>query len=150
MCLLILIKIFIICFTISSNTTVLISFKSFHLSDIVASKSRSRRSVLCLAKQSSFSETFYCENCGTEHIKWVGRCTSCKEWNSIKMIKYQKSATFLPTKNKMKDLEGGTFLDSNIPNKFSGNSWVSEHVSLTQLKEIDCDIAVQRSVINAV
>ena len=27
--------------------------------------------------------TFYCQNCGTQHSKWQGRCTSCREWNSL-------------------------------------------------------------------
>lgn len=26
---------------------------------------------------------FFCQNCGTEFAKWVGRCTSCGEWNTV-------------------------------------------------------------------
>ncbi|MBX3163383.1 MAG: DNA repair protein RadA [Bacteroidetes bacterium] len=26
--------------------------------------------------------TFFCQNCGTQSAKWVGRCTSCGEWNT--------------------------------------------------------------------
>ncbi len=26
---------------------------------------------------------FVCENCGCKHKKWLGRCASCNEWNSI-------------------------------------------------------------------
>lgn len=26
---------------------------------------------------------FYCQNCGTQHSKWQGQCTSCKEWNTL-------------------------------------------------------------------
>ncbi len=26
---------------------------------------------------------FFCQNCGTEHAKWVGQCTACKEWNTV-------------------------------------------------------------------
>jgi predicted ATP-dependent serine protease len=43
-------------------------------------------------------ETFLCENCGAEHIKWVGRCTSCKEWNTVKEFKVR------PLKNDAKNL----------------------------------------------
>ena len=25
---------------------------------------------------------FVCQNCGAESAKWIGRCPSCKEWNS--------------------------------------------------------------------
>jgi DNA repair protein RadA/Sms len=27
--------------------------------------------------------TFFCQNCGTQHAKWVGQCGACKEWNTI-------------------------------------------------------------------
>lgn len=145
---LLIIKSVIICITIFSfNTMLLFSFKRFYSSGMININSLFYRSFLRLAKQSSFSETFYCENCGTEHIKWVGRCTSCKEWNSIKMIKYQKNGNILPNKKRIKDVEGTTFDTNNIQSKFNGNSWVSENLSLTQLKDIDCDIAVQRQEI---
>lgn len=26
---------------------------------------------------------FFCQNCGTQFAKWVGQCTSCKEWNTV-------------------------------------------------------------------
>ena len=147
MYLLSIIKGFVICLAmISFNSYLLISFK-YYSSGTINLNSLLYRSVLCMAKQSSFSETFYCENCGTEHIKWVGRCTSCKEWNSIKMIKYQKNADMLQNKKRIKDIEGTTFEINNIQSKFNGNSWVSENLSLTKLKDIDCDIAVQRQVI---
>src|SRR5210317_1599179 len=27
--------------------------------------------------------SFFCQNCGTEFAKWVGQCSSCKEWNTV-------------------------------------------------------------------
>lgn len=27
--------------------------------------------------------TFFCQNCGAQYAKWMGQCTSCKEWNTI-------------------------------------------------------------------
>ena len=27
--------------------------------------------------------TFFCQNCGTQHAKWMGQCTTCGEWNTI-------------------------------------------------------------------
>ncbi|MFD2517165.1 DNA repair protein RadA [Salinimicrobium flavum] len=27
--------------------------------------------------------TFFCQNCGTQHSKWQGQCTSCREWNTL-------------------------------------------------------------------
>lgn len=32
-----------------------------------------------MAKQKT---VFFCQNCGTESPKWVGKCTSCGEWNT--------------------------------------------------------------------
>lgn len=27
--------------------------------------------------------TFFCQNCGSQHSKWQGQCTSCREWNTL-------------------------------------------------------------------
>lgn len=27
--------------------------------------------------------SYFCQNCGTQHTKWQGQCTSCKEWNTL-------------------------------------------------------------------
>lgn len=27
--------------------------------------------------------TFFCQNCGTQHAKWMGQCNACHEWNTI-------------------------------------------------------------------
>jgi len=27
--------------------------------------------------------TFFCQNCGAQHSKWMGQCTTCGEWNTI-------------------------------------------------------------------
>lgn len=26
---------------------------------------------------------YFCQNCGTQHAKWMGQCGTCKEWNAI-------------------------------------------------------------------
>jgi DNA repair protein RadA/Sms len=50
-----------------------------------------RLSISAMKKPSlgakSSSETFFCENCGVEHIKWVGKCSSCNEWNTVKAFR---------------------------------------------------------------
>ncbi len=49
---------------------------------------------------------FYCGNCGAQHSKWVGKCTSCGEWNTIteeviaKENKNDKLQLFNSNKNK--------------------------------------------------
>lgn len=35
--------------------------------------------------------TFYCQNCGTQHSKWQGQCSACKEWNTLVEEVIQKS-----------------------------------------------------------
>ncbi len=32
---------------------------------------------------SKVKTSFFCQNCGTQYAKWVGKCTSCGEWNTI-------------------------------------------------------------------
>jgi len=27
--------------------------------------------------------TFFCQSCGSQYAKWVGKCTACNEWNTI-------------------------------------------------------------------
>ncbi|WP_124979292.1 DNA repair protein RadA [Nonlabens xiamenensis] len=27
--------------------------------------------------------TWFCQNCGAQHAKWQGQCSSCKEWNTL-------------------------------------------------------------------
>lgn len=34
----------------------------------------------CMAKVKT---SFFCQNCGASYPKWVGQCTSCKEWNTV-------------------------------------------------------------------
>jgi DNA repair protein RadA/Sms len=34
---------------------------------------------------------FVCNNCGNEFSKWMGQCSSCGEWNTLKEIKFSKS-----------------------------------------------------------
>ena len=26
---------------------------------------------------------FFCSSCGTQFSKWLGQCTSCKQWNTV-------------------------------------------------------------------
>ncbi|MFC2109556.1 DNA repair protein RadA [Bacteroidota bacterium] len=32
---------------------------------------------------SKVKTTFFCQNCGTQHAKWMGQCGTCNEWNTI-------------------------------------------------------------------
>ena len=32
---------------------------------------------------SKTKSTFFCQNCGQESAKWVGKCPGCNEWNTF-------------------------------------------------------------------
>jgi len=49
---------------------------------------------------------FICQNCGTESAKWIGRCPSCKEWNTyheeIVVPASSRETSFLSNQEKRK------------------------------------------------
>jgi DNA repair protein RadA/Sms len=49
---------------------------------------------------------FICQNCGTESAKWIGRCPSCKEWNTyheeIVVPASSRESSFLAKQEKRK------------------------------------------------
>src|SRR5665811_2114477 len=49
---------------------------------------------------------FVCQNCGAESPKWIGRCPSCKEWNTyheeIIAASASREASFVISKEKRK------------------------------------------------
>jgi DNA repair protein RadA/Sms len=43
---------------------------------------------------SGFKSTYICQNCGAESSKWIGKCSSCGEWNTyIEEITEKKKST---------------------------------------------------------
>ncbi len=36
------------------------------------------------------SKIFVCDNCGAEHLKWQGKCTTCGQWNTLVEMKQPK------------------------------------------------------------
>ncbi|MBD3382111.1 MAG: DNA repair protein RadA, partial [candidate division Zixibacteria bacterium] len=48
-----------------------------------------------MAKASS-QQVYVCQNCGAVYSKWMGRCSSCGEWNSLTEEKQ------LQTKSRLK------------------------------------------------
>lgn len=56
-------------------------------------------------------ETFFCDNCGTEHIKWVGRCNACKEWNTVKLFNSGSSSRI---KTSLMPLDTRTKTDNKV------------------------------------
>lgn len=43
---------------------------------------------------------YFCQNCGAQYAKWVGQCTSCKQWNTVVEEVVQK-----PDKSSWKNSE---------------------------------------------
>lgn len=48
-----------------------------------------------VAAAKTADEVYVCTECGMEHIKWMGRCTSCNEWNCVKPMRIPKLSTKL-------------------------------------------------------
>jgi DNA repair protein RadA/Sms len=36
-----------------------------------------------MAVNTKIKKTFFCQNCGAQSDKWLGKCNSCGEWNTI-------------------------------------------------------------------
>ncbi len=44
--------------------------------------------------------TFFCQHCGAQYAKWVGQCTSCKQWNTIVEEVVEKPSRAAPWEGK--------------------------------------------------
>lgn len=49
---------------------------------------------------------FFCQNCGTQHAKWVGQCTACKEWNTVveEVVQKEEKSSWKTTSNTAKQI----------------------------------------------
>ena len=47
-------------------------------------------------KASSSASVHVCTNCGSEFVKWMGRCPTCREWNTLQEFKVHRSSTSSP------------------------------------------------------
>ncbi|MGB0177378.1 MAG: AAA family ATPase, partial [Owenweeksia sp.] len=43
--------------------------------------------------------TFFCQNCGAQHSKWMGQCNKCNAWNTIVEEVVSTTATKTPWQN---------------------------------------------------
>ena len=59
---------------------------------------------------------FFCQNCGYESTKWVGKCPSCEQWNTFVEEVIQKGTDKLP-KDDWKEYGGlsNNYLTAPIP-----------------------------------
>src|SRR5690606_41150948 len=54
--------------------------------------------------------SFFCQNCGAQSPKWLGKCPSCQEWNTIVEEVLQKE-----TSGTTWNSSSGTSLRANKP-----------------------------------
>ncbi len=48
--------------------------------------------------------TFFCQNCGAQFPKWVGKCNSCNEWNTIveEVVQREEKTSWKPSNSNKK------------------------------------------------
>ena len=51
------------------------------------------------------SQNFECYHCGTYHLQWVGRCSQCGEWNSLKPVEPVAVSTLNAEPAEVRSLE---------------------------------------------
>jgi DNA repair protein RadA/Sms len=75
--------------------------------------------------------TFICQNCETQHAKWVGQCGACKEWNTIveEVVQKEEKHAWKQAKTVKKK--------TNKPLKISDIQTNSEERIMTNNKELD-------------
>lgn len=62
---------------------------------------------------------FCCDNCGFETSKWVGKCPSCGEWNTMKEIQSVKSVQKVSKSKGNHEVVAITDIDITLETRFS-------------------------------
>jgi hypothetical protein len=63
---------------------------STHFSSNIRSAPNQRKAMS--TKASSQASVHVCTNCAAEFVKWMGRCPTCREWNTLQEFKVERSA----------------------------------------------------------
>ncbi len=47
---------------------------------------------------------FFCQNCGTQYAKWVGKCSACNEWNTVveELLQKEEKRSWKPSNSPKK------------------------------------------------
>lgn len=75
---------------------------------------------------------YFCQSCGYESAKWLGKCPSCNEWNTFVEEVIEKSAAKVPSWKTNSDGQR-----ANKPNKVEHIQSISEERILTGDTELD-------------
>ena len=61
-----------------------------------------------IGKSSSSIATIYlCTHCGSEYVQWMGRCPTCKEWNTIQEHVVARATTAPSSSSSLRPIFGG-------------------------------------------
>jgi len=73
------------------------------------------------------STTIYlCEQCGNEFPVWSGKCPMCGEWNSLKEVSFQQSASSAKSKRESRNMEAKRIDEIEIRDNFRLKTGIEE------------------------
>src|ERR1700744_3051750 len=75
---------------------------------------------------------YFCQSCGFESPKWLGKCPSCQQWNTFAEEVIEKANTAIPNWKTSTTLQR-----ANKPVQVSEISFDEEHRTLTPDKEFN-------------
>lgn len=70
--------------------------------------------------------SYVCEECGSEHTRWLGQCKACKAWGTIKEFKLLSSDP------------------KNSKNALNARSWTNEKTKITKFKDVNAILEQER------
>jgi len=117
-----------------------------------------RNNVLALGAGKAFgskpnAEVYFCSECGAEHINWMGRCSSCKQWNTVKAFRAAREdavpSSPLNIRARAAAIKGGAVAPgagfSSSAVAFGGGRFTSGgNSSLLRMDSVEIDVERQR------
>ena len=82
--------------------------------------------------KSKTKTAFFCQNCGAQSPKWIGKCNSCGEWNT-----YVEEIIAKPEEKKLWNLSAGAKSKAAAPQQLSGISITDDHRMSVPDKELN-------------
>ena len=150
LCAFIVILMLFVCFSLKiSGNTVFSTGKSARARSLIGVGGSARATFqLAAKKKGGPEEKFVCENCGVEHIRWVGRCDSCNEWNTVKAFRASRTNPLLPldprgsrgVSSAGSGLEGAARAAWSL----SGTGALAYNSSVIEMSKVDLSKATQR------
>ena len=89
---------------------------------------------------------FFCQNCGTQSPKWLGKCPNCNEWNSFveENITKEKKLTY---KNALLKITNSLMINTAV-NKGALNS--QQNINDTSIAKISTNMENVEKSINSI